>query len=157
MKSEDYIFKSRALKGLDLSEGRGDGVFLLLDGWDELPINHREEDSFFLDLLTGQVLPQETTSHHASEVLISECGHRIYQYIEVTGFTEENVHTFLKSNASEVLEDLMTYITSHPHIKSMMHNPLNAAILVKVYIQAKQGRKFFHRLSSMTHSSCSAI
>ena len=139
------LFKSRATKDLDfsfLSEGGGDGVFLLLDGWDELPVKLREgEDSFFLDLLKGQVLPHATilvtTRPHASEVIACECEDRICQCIEITGFTEENVRAFVQQNASELLDDLTTYLSYYPHIESMMYNPLHAAIVVEVYRQNK--------------------
>ena len=131
VKTEEDLFKLfRPIATKELCESGGEGVFLLLDGWDELPADLRK-DSFFFDLLKGQVLPDATvmvTSRpHASELILSECEGRIFQHIQIAGFTEENVH------AGEVLEGLKTYITFYPHIASMMCNPLSAAIVVKVY------------------------
>ena len=118
----------------------GEGVFLLLDGWDELPEELRDKDSFFLDLIQGQVLPEATvlvTSRpHASEIIVTECKDCVFQHIQVAGFTEENVQTFISSSVGDdsiLLEDLQTYVSSYPHIESMMYNPLNAAIVVEVY------------------------
>ena len=118
----------------------GEGVFLLLDGWDELPEELREEDSFFLDLIQGQVLPDATvlvTSRpHASEIIVTECKDCVFQHIQVAGFTEENIQAFISSSVgddSKLLEGLQTYVSSYPHIESMMYNPLNAAIVVEVY------------------------
>ena len=118
----------------------GEGVFLLLDGWDELPEELCEEDSFFLDLIQGQVLPDATvlvTSRpHASEIIVTECKDCVFQHIQVAGFTEENIQAFISSSVgddSKLLEGLQTYVSSYPHIKSMMYNPLNAAIVVEVY------------------------
>ena len=118
----------------------GEGVFLLLDGWDELPKECREKDSFFLDLIQGQVLLDATvlvTSRpHASEIIVTECKDYVFQHIQVAGFTEENVQVFIRSSVGEnskLLEGLQTYVSSYPHIKSMMYNPLNAAIVVEVY------------------------
>ena len=137
VKTEEDLFKLfRPIATKELCESGGEGVFLLLDGWDELPANLRK-DSFFFDLLKGQVLPDATvmvTSRpHASESILNECEGRIFQHIQIAGFTEENVQTFIRRNAGEVLEGLKTYITFYPHIASMMCNPLSAAIVVKVY------------------------
>ena len=124
----------------EMCRNGGEGVFLLLDGWDELPEELREKDSFFLDLIQGQVLPEATvlvTSRpHASEIIVTECKDCVFQHIQIAGFTEENVQAFISSSVgddSKLLEGLQTYVSSYPHIKSMMYNPLNAAIVVEVY------------------------
>ena len=127
-----------AVEGLCRNDG--EGVILLLDGWDELPQKLREKDSFFLDLIQGQVLPDATvlvTSRpHASKIIVTECKDYVFQHIQVAGFTEENVQAFISSSVgddSKLLEGLQTYVSSYPHIESMMYNPLNAAIVVEVY------------------------
>ena len=141
IKTERDLFRQRepiAVEGI--CRNGGEGVFLLLDGWDELPEELREKDSFFLDLIQGQVLPEATvlvTSRpHASEIIVTECKDYVFQHIQVAGFTEENVQAFISSSVGEnskLLEGLQTYVSSYPHIKSMMYNPLNAAIVVEVY------------------------
>ena len=103
-----------------------------------LPPELGEKDSFFLDLIEGQVLPNATivvtSSPHASEVIVSECMDRISQHIQIMGFTEENIQDYIKINIDEdLLQDLQTYISCYPHIKSIMYNPLSAAIFMKVY------------------------
>ena len=131
------LYKPVATK--ELCESRGEGVLLVLDGWDELPVELRDKDSFFLDLLQGQVLPDAavlvTSRPHASEIIVTECRDCVFQHIQIAGFTEDNVQAFVSSNIgdSELLKDFNTYIDSYPHVKSMMYNPLNAAIVVEVY------------------------
>ena len=118
----------------------GEGVLLVLDGWDELPAELRGKDSFFLDLVQGQELPDATvvvTSRpHASEVIRTECRDRIFQHIEIIGFSKENILNYIRSSAgddAQLLQGLQTYTSCYPHIRSMMYNPLNAAIVVEVY------------------------
>ena len=126
------------LEEIDVCDG--DGIMLVLDGWDELPPVLRGKDSFFLDLLKGEVLSDATilvTSRpHASEIMLKACRVCIFQHIKITGFTEENIQTYIESNAGDdpkLLDGLLTYTAVYPHIKSMMYIPLNAAIVVKVY------------------------
>ena len=141
IKTERDLFRQCKPIAVDeICHNDGKGVFLLLDGWDELPEELREKDSFFLDLIQGQVLLDATvlvTSRpHASEIIVTECKDYVFQHIQVAGFTEENVQAFISSSVgddSKLLEGLQTYVSSYPHIKSMMYNPLNAAIVVEVY------------------------
>ena len=67
---------------------------------------------------------------------MSECQDHIFQHIEIMGFTEDNVLVYMRSSAGDdakLLQDLQTYTSCYPHIRSMMYNPLNAAIVVEVY------------------------
>ena len=139
-KDRDMFRRCELIAIEEMCRNGGEGVFLLLDGWDELPEELREKDSFFLDLIQGQVLPEATvlvTSRpHASEIIVTECKDCIFQHIQVAGFTEKNVQAFICSSVgddSKLPEGLQTYVSSYPHIESMMYNPLNAAIVVEVY------------------------
>ena len=124
----------------EICRSGGEGVLLVLDGWDELLAELYGKDFFFLDLVQGQELPDATvvvTSRpHASEVIVSECQDRIFQHIEIIGFSEENILAYMRSSAGDdakLLQGLQTYTSCYPHIRSMMYNPLNAAIVVEVY------------------------
>ena len=124
----------------EIIQSEGESVLLLLDGWGALPAELREEESFFLDLLKGQVLRDATvvvTSRpHASEIIVSECKDQIFQHIQVMGFSEDDIQAYMRSSAGDddgLLEELLPYTSCYPHIRSMMYNPLSAAILVEVY------------------------
>jgi len=98
----------------EICRSGGEGVLLVLDGWDELPAELRGKESFFLDLVQGQ-LPDATvvvTSRpHASEVIVSECQDRIFQHIEIMGFTEDNVLAYMRISAGDdakLLQGLQT-------------------------------------------------
>ena len=112
----------------------------MIDGWHELPTELLVKDSFFLDLVQGQELPDATvvvTSRpYASEVIVTKYQDHIFQHIEIIGFSKDNVLAYMRSSAgndAQLLQGLQTYISCYPHIRSMMYNPLNAAIVVEVY------------------------
>ena len=161
VKTDKDIFElCKPVATKELCESRGEGVLLVLDGWDELPVELREEDSFFLDLLQGQVLPDAavlvTSRPHASEIIVTECHDRVFQHIQIAGFTEDNVQAFVSSNIGEdpeLLQDFNTYLDSYPHIKSMMYNPLNAAIVVKVYKDSYNQKIFIPKTMTELYSS----
>ena len=140
IKTVNGLFRRCGPLGVQEMEDRdGEGVMLVMQGWDELPYEQQNR-SFFLDLIKGKVLSDATvlvTSRpYACEGIMTKCQAYIYQHVKITGFTEDNIHAYVKSYAGKnenLLHDLQCYTTLCPHIMSMMYIPLNAAIVVKVY------------------------
>ena len=129
----------------EIQDTGGKGVFLLFDGYNELPEKLREKSSVFLDVITGRELPEATvliTSRPwASEFLHRECKRHISQHIEILGFTKANIQSYLEStipNDLFLLADLKKYISCYPHINSMMYIPLYCVFVVKVYQNSRR-------------------
>ena len=118
--------------------GRGKGILIVCDGFDELPQKQRQKGSVYIDLLKGRLLPEATivvTSRPSvSADLWSLCQHNIDRHLEVIGFTKEDIKRFAESVFSgDILEGFLSYITSNPPIYSMMYIPLNTVIVVLIY------------------------
>ena len=121
---------------------RGERVFLLFEGYDELPEGLRTSSSIFLDVITGRKLPEATvliTSRPwASEFLLRKCKKHISQRIEIMGFTKDDIQSYLESitaNDPSLVAGLKNLISHYPYINSLMYSPLNCAIVVDVYQQ----------------------
>ena len=120
----------------------GQGAFILLDGFDELPEDKRKDRSFFMELLTGKILPQATvmvTSRPwATNNLIETHKHCISQHIEIVGFTQNNVDDYITQAFPEETErsTFLQYLKRYPYIRSVMYIPLNCAIVVEVFRQS---------------------
>ena len=118
--------------------GRGKGMLLVCDGFDELPREQRHEGSVYIDLLKGRLLPEATiivTSRPSvSADLWSLCQHNIDKHLEVIGFTKEHIKWFSESVFSgDILAGFLSYITSNPPVYGMMYIPLNAVIVALIY------------------------
>ena len=120
----------------------GRGVFLVLDGYDELAEDQKTEGSILDKLLTGECLPKATimvTSRPiASDSLCPEFRERVTQHIEIVGFNDEDITSYVESackQESQILPDLMSYISSNPFVFSTMHIPLQCAIITALYIE----------------------
>ena len=139
----DHQIQQQAVEEIQKTGGKG--VFLLFEGYDELPEELRTENSIFLDVITGEELLEATvliTSRPwASEFLRRECKEQISQHIEILGFTKANIQSCLESttaNDPSLLTGLKKYISCYPHIGSLMYIPLNSAIVVEVYRNSKK-------------------
>ena len=174
---DDRISKARSLEDLiyhprpDICQGvlhellgnGGINTLIILEGFDELPDDQRKLSSIFGQLILGNVLLHATilvTSRHwATSAVMRKIGHRVFQHIEVLGFTEESIERYVTSvftgkevgahsveespdevseKAKKNIDDVMKYLDTYPQIKACMYIPLNAAIVVSIYQESKK-------------------
>ena len=121
-------------------EGRG--VFLVLEGYDELVEDQKSEGSILHELLAGDCLPNATimvTSRPvASGSLCIEFKERVDQHIEVVGFNDEDIKSYVESACQkepQILPDLISYMSSNPFVYSVMYIPLQCAIITALYVE----------------------
>ena len=138
----DERVKQEVLDHIMSVDGRG--VFLVLEGYDELTEDQRTEGSILNLLLIGDCLPKATimvTSRPlASDSLCPEFKKTIHQHIEVVGFNDENIKAYVESVCQNqqpqiVPSDLLSQIKSNPFVSSIMYIPLQCATLTALYIE----------------------
>ena len=122
----------------ELESSLGDKVLIILEGFDELPDACRTRPSLFLELINGQLLPlatvMVTSRPWATRDLHKQYKHRMFQHIEVLGFTKKQIKSYTASSLSEEeASGLDEYLGKHHQIQLCMYIPLNCAILVFVY------------------------
>ena len=130
----------------EVLECEGEGVLLILDGFDEMPTSIVKDDhSMIMRLISGKCLPKATrlvssrpsALHHKS---IFPDDHR---HVEILGFTDERKVEFAESafqREPDVLVHFKTFIFSNPIIKSLMYIPVNCAIIAQVYKDIRRSR-----------------
>ena len=133
------IFYTQARVDMDdilAAIGDGNGILLVLDGFDELYSNQRRSGSFFLNLIKGEELPKATlivTSRPSvSTHLINPI---IDRRLEILSFTEKQIEQYVELNKfsnSKSQEAFQQYI-SNPIIKGMMYLPLYAVIITSIF------------------------
>ncbi|XP_064401205.1 uncharacterized protein LOC135347247 isoform X2 [Halichondria panicea] len=122
-----------------IRKNHGQGILFILEGLDELPPSLRENDSIFMKLITGRLLPASTvlvtTRPWAVCDLPVTCSSRVDQFIEILGFSSKQIQEYidLMIKNKEAPPELREYINSNPRISSAMYNPLHARIVVDVY------------------------
>ena len=113
-------------------------ALIILEGFDELPDSCRNRQSILWDLIAGKLLPLATvlvTSRPwATKEIHMNYGNRIYQHIEILGFTTCQITEYINSTVLEDnVSELRAYLECHPQIRAGMYIPLNSAIVVTVY------------------------
>ena len=126
----------------DLVSSMGANAMIILEGFDELPDACRNSQSIFMQLISNKLLPSATvmvTSRPwATKKVLKDYKHRMYQHIEILGFTTQQISKYIHSVLSESeAKDLESYVKNHPQIKGCMYIPLNSAIVVTVYQESQ--------------------
>ena len=126
----------------ELEARSGFGVLFILEGYDELPDECRHPSSPLLKLISGEELHLATliiTSRPwATCDVLKRFKHRIFQHIEVLGFTKSQISSYIQSVLSEEeVKDLKKKLLKHGQIKKCMYIPLNCAIVTMVYQESK--------------------
>ena len=139
---DDDNIKQEVLRHIVSVNGRG--VFLVLEGYDELTEDQRTEGSILNRLLTGDCLPKAsimvTSRPLASNSLCAEFIESIDRHIEVVGFDDENIKAYVESVCQNlqlqiVPSDLLSQIRSNPFVSSIMYIPLQCATLTALFIE----------------------
>ena len=124
----------------------GDGLMMVLDGYDELSPD-LQTSSIFADIIRGVVLPKMTvlvsSRPSANENLHQLCQDQKCQYIEVIGFGKEEIQEYVDAaleHNKELRDELMSYLEHHPHIHGLMYCPLNCAIIVQIFRDQMKSR-----------------
>ena len=143
---DNYSIKQEVLEHITSVDGRG--VFLVLEGYDELTEDQRTEGSILNQLLRGDCLPKAsimvTSRSLASDSLCREFMESVDQHVEIVGFTDEDIESYVRKacvKLPNVLQDLLSYISSNPFVSSIMYIPLQCSILVALYVEKWKAKK----------------
>ena len=118
------------------SSNQGKTLTLLIDGYDELPEELRE-NSLIADILNRQVLPDcglvVSSRPHASVLLCKRATLRV----DILGFTEEQRKHYIEHslNDQSQIKQLTTYLEQHVIISSLCYVPFNIVLLLFLYKQ----------------------
>ena len=114
----------------------GKTLTLLLDGYDELPKEVRD-NSLIADILNRQVLPDcglvVSSRPHASVLLRKQATLRV----DILGFTEQQRKHYIEHslNDQSQIKQLTTYLEQHIIISSLCYVPFNIVLLLFLYKQ----------------------
>ena len=139
---EDVIchpFKDDIVKELESTLGAN--TLIILEGFDELSDTCRKS-SLFTQIINGEIPTilkanvLVTSRQWATSDLRNDNKSRIFQYIEILGFTESQINDYITISCKkdeEMIDGIKNYLQKYPQIKACMYIPINTAIVVEVY------------------------
>ena len=122
----------------------GKDIVVILDGYDELPENIRNNSGLFLVKLINQNCVEllKCTVVITSRLSVSAELHGIVdRRVEIMGFTENNRKEYIMQaleNDSENVEKLLKYLEKNPTINAYCYIPLNMTILLSLFTEGRK-------------------
>ena len=117
----------------ELTRTSGDKTLLILEGWDELAPELRQNFSFFHRLITGDLLNKAsilvTSRPTVSSQLYDDMDER---RIEVLGFNKDQIREFVEKHVPEKTDLIMSHFRKFPNIQTLSHIPLTLSIMCSV-------------------------
>ena len=120
----------------------GEGVLIMLDGWDEAPHSLQQEGSLIHNIITA---PSKCALQKAAIVVSSrpKASARLWPYastrVKVIGFTKERINEYIRESIENpaTAEKLMQQIEGIPQLGKNCHLPLNLAIITHTFLCSK--------------------
>ena len=122
----------------ELEDTLGEDTLLILDGWDELSLEQRKQDSLVCKLVRGDLLPRcsvfITSRPYTSRWL--KRPNMIPRHIEIVGFTQKQIetcihHAFVNDRAAA--ETLIKLLEVRTDIFKFCYIPHNLCIVLYIY------------------------
>ena len=143
--SDDDDYTSRAI-AKDIVKRKGKGLFLLLDGYDELSKEQLTELSIIQKILNNKLISEATVVVTSRPVAMATLPYEFQlglnqienQHMEIYGFNETDVLKYitLACGANQhLLHDFHHYISNNRFVLSVMYNSLHCTIVTELYIQ----------------------
>ena len=118
----------------------GEATLIIFDGWDEFPAHLRQKS-----LVQRIIENPGSLSLHKSAVMITsrpECSadlhHLASSRIEILGFSEDAVREYFADSLGGKSEKVTSYFEEHPHIADSCYVPLNAALILHLFLSFSQ-------------------
>ena len=136
----------------EIESSEGAGVLWILDGFDELPSDLRNNDeSIFVQLIKGDIFPKSTvivTSRPVATHLLLEF---IYdddtKHISIRGFDPNSTleYAFKYFGGSSMVSEFYFYYNGNPTIERMLYNPMNCYIVCTIFKNLTDNRPQHHQ------------
>ena len=127
---------------------KGEGVLLILDGFDELPKSMQDRASVYGRLIQGKYLPKAriliTSRPTAAKQLERLSPPEQTLHVEILGFQLQNIQAYVSdifSAEPELQQAFLKYISSNLVIRNMMYIPLHTAIVVELFRMKNAARR----------------
>ena len=129
----------------------GEKVLIILEGWDELPPELRNEFTLFSDIINGLKLPKASVIITSRPTLASELYNLVDRRVEVLGFEQQQITSFVcqcfpaetsdsgrdgvgdGDNKSPAASKIIKFLDNNPHMKALAHIPLTLTIICCVF------------------------
>ena len=124
-----------------LKESLGAKCLIILEGLDEITLEHQQNDQFLIELINSELLQYSkiviTSRPHACQELMEKAN----KIIEILGFGDKEITEFVQdsftSDNAQSGEVFLQQLEEHPQLYSLCHVPISLAMIVDIFKEMK--------------------
>ena len=133
-----------------LKKSAGNRCLIILEGLDEMSVDHQKSDHFFINLIKYCAVLEKSTilitsrPHACSELDADRC-------VEVIGFGADEIKEFIEKsfpNDDHYVSELLQQLNDYPHLKSLCYSPLNLVMITDIF-RSSQDKKLPSTLTEL--------
>ena len=141
----------------EIERSGGEKVLIILEGWDELPPELRNEFTLFTDIINGMKLPKASVIITSRPTLANDLYNLVDRRVEVLGFEQQQITKFVRQcfpaetsdkdgdgngvgdsdresdGTSPAASKILEFLDNNPHMKALAHIPLTLSIICCVF------------------------
>ena len=118
-----------------LKKSAGNRCLIILEGLDEMAVDHQKSDHFFVNLIKYCAVLEKST------ILITSRPHTCSELdadrrVEVIGFGADEIKEFIEKsfpNNEHSVSKLLRQLDDYPHLKSLCYSPLNLIMITDIF------------------------
>ena len=120
----------------------GSRCLIILEGLDEMAVDHQNNDPFFISLIKNCTVLEEATIVITSRPHAC-CKLNANRQVEIIGFGADQIEEFFKNsfpNDDNSVSELLRQLNDYSHLKSLCYVPLNLVMITDIF-QCSQDKK----------------
>ena len=118
-----------------LNESEGARTLIILEGLDELSLNHQQNDPFFIQLIKEcSVFKQATIIITSRPYACKEI--KAGRRIEIVGFGNKEIGEFVRNNFSideQLFKEFLEQLNEFPQLQSLCYIPINLIMILNIF------------------------
>ena len=118
-----------------MKKSAGSRCLIILEGWDELAIDHRQSDPFLFGLIKECTVLEEATTLITSRPHACE-GIDAGRKIEVVGFGNDEIREFVENSFpqdTQSVQEFLQQLDEYPQLHSLCYIPMNLVMVVDIF------------------------
>ena len=125
----------------ELKRSQGTNSLIILEGLDEISLEHQQSDEFLTNLIHSKLLQYSTIVVTSRPHVCQQLMEKANKIIEIFGFGDKEMKEFIEDSfaqdSTQSIEVFLGQLDEHPQLYSLCHVPISLAMIIDTFKQTK--------------------
>ena len=121
----------------ELKRSRGTNSLIILEGLDEISLEHQQSDEFLTNLIHSKLLQYSTIVVTSRPHVCQQLMKKANKIIEILGFGDKEMREFVEDSFAQdsiqSIDVFLRQLEEHPQLYSLCHVPISLAMIIDIF------------------------